>query len=365
MANILDYIDWRGDLSFEAAPFTETDALVLAEFGYVPLEGTVLPGFGGTVSFREAYDRFSPENVSEKLRIISFEQDCVLFGKMAASRRYGGAKLMGYTNIIDCTKEIQFSAVTILLDNGTAFVSFRGTDGSLVGWKEDFSLSYSNRTAGQLYAESYLNSALAGNRRPVRVGGHSKGGNLAIYASAFARPEIASQITDIYAFDAPGFRDEVTGSPEYSAIMPKIHSFVPETSVVGMLLNTGIEYKVVQNSGSGFMQHLAYNWETGPLELPAADGLSRSGEVINKAISGFLEEFSDEDRRAFTDAVFGVLSAPEKDTFREILKGKLASTGAMIKAYRGFTQEQRTVIKEAIIKLAKKGGTALLPKNDK
>ncbi|MBQ8962158.1 MAG: DUF2974 domain-containing protein [Ruminococcus sp.] len=365
MADILEYLRWRGDLSLEKAPFNSADALILAEFGYVPLEGAVPESFGGGVTVREAFSQFSPDRVEPSQRILSFEQDCLLFREMARSRRFGGARLSGYTSITDNARELQFSAVTVETDDGHTFVSFRGTDGSVVGWKEDLTMSFSSGTAGQLYGVSYLNNALAGSSSPVRVGGHSKGGNLAIYASAFARPEIRSRIAQIYSFDGPGFREEITSSDGYSEILPRVLSFVPETSVVGMLLSHGTDHTVVRNSGTGIMQHLAYNWETGPGGLVPAEGPSRSGEMIERTVTGWLEELSDSERRTFTDALFGVLEAPEKGTLKEILKGKWPAYGAMIKAARELAPEQQAVLRDAMKKLARSGKEAILPKTDK
>ena len=361
MANIIDYIQWRGDIPFFADPFNEIDALILSQFGYVPLSGVVPENFSRGVTIEKAYRRYSPADVSPKQRIISFEQDNLLFQLMAESERYKDILLTGYTDIIDTEAEVQFSAVTCTLGDGTRFISFSGTDGSVVGWKEDFSIAYMQQTSGQLYSLNYINSNFTQGSPPLRIGGHSKGGNLAIYASAFASPEIRGRIAEVYSFDGPGFREEITSSDEYNAVLPKVRSFVPETSVVGMLLGNSLSHTIVRSSVNGIMQHLSYNWELMRNRFDRTEELSKSGNIINKTITGWLDDFSDEERRVFTDTLFAVLEAPEKDTLKEIVKGKWSAYSSMFKALKRLSPEQQAVLKDAMKKIAKSGKNAILP----
>ena len=157
MANILDYLQWRGDIPFYADPFNEIDALILSQFGYVPLDGIVPADFSRAISVENAYKYFTPEKIPEAVRFISFEQDNLLFRYMAESERFKNILLTGYVNMIDTAEEVQFSAVTCTIGDGTRFISFRGTDGSVVGWKEDFSIAYLQQTTGQLYSVGYIN----------------------------------------------------------------------------------------------------------------------------------------------------------------------------------------------------------------
>lgn len=201
----------------------------------------------------------------------------------------------------------------------------------------------------------------SGNDRILFLGGHSKGGNLAVYAAAFCESSLRDRIERIYSYDAPGFREEITDSAGYQELLPRIHSFVPESSVVGMLLNNDAARKIVKSSVNGILQHMSYNWEVLRDEFVLTDELSRSGTLINKTITGWIDELSDDDRRTFTEAVFGVLEAPEKDTLKEILKGKWAAYSSMFRAIRSMPTEQQTVLKESLKKLAKSGKDAIMP----
>lgn len=359
MGNILDYLDWRGDISFASDGFGEVDGLVLSQFVYVPLDKIVPCGTDMTISISEAYSLYDKETVDEKKKIISFEQDSLLFEKLANSKRFGNIMLSGYVNYIDPEKDVQFSAVTCQIEDGTVFVAFSGTDDTVAGWKEDFNISYMQYTLSQVYSVNYLNEKFRGTSKALRIGGHSKGGNLAVYSSAFCEDSVRNAISEVYSFDGPGFREEITRSEKYIGILPKIKSYVPESSVVGMLLSNSMEHKIVKSTASGLKQHFAYNWELIGNRFILADELSKSGTIIKKAVTGWLEEFSDEDRKTLVDTLFTVLEAPEKDTLKEIVKGKWSAYSSMFRAIRGLSPEQQSVIRDAVKKIAKNGRDAI------
>ena len=361
MANILDYLDWRGDIPFTVSPFNEIDGLLLSEFGYMPLEGIVPQGFSLRVGIQTAWEQFSSDKVDEKRRILTFEQDTALFEKLASSVRFGGTLLTGYVTQLD--DETQFSALTCFLEDGSTFIAFRGTDNTLVGWKEDMNLSYMQETGSQTIAKAYLNTHFRNHPRPIRVGGHSKGGNLAVYAAAFCEPEVRSRITGIQTYDAPGFREEIVDSPEYRAVLPRISSYIPESSVIGLLLNNPAEHVIVKSTASGIMQHLAFSWEVLRDQFVRTEELSRSGNLLNKAVSNWIAQFEDEDRKQIIESVFGVLEASEADTFREIQQSKRRSYPAMLRAIKNLTPEQQKLLKNALIAIAKSGADAVRTEN--
>ena len=344
-------------MPFSADPFNEVDGFILSQFCYIPLEGVVPSSLDEEVSFPEAYRRYDAGKVDEKLRILTFEQDGILFGKLAESRRFRGTMLRGYVSYVENSEDMQFSALIYRLEDGSGFLAFRGTDGTVVGWKEDFNLSYMQQTSGQQRAVSYLNDAFDGSECPIRLGGHSKGGNFAIYASLFCDEKIRERIVDIYSFDGPGFRDEVLDSEIYKAMLPRIQCFIPEASIVGMLLGSGSDPKIVKTSVNGIKQHYAYYWELARNRFLLADKLKKSGEVINKAISGLLSDFSDTERAIFTESLFEILKAPDKETLKEL--NKLRSYPSIIKAISRLRPEQQAVMKEAFKKIAQNGTGAL------
>ena len=357
MANIIDYLIWRGDVPMSVDPFNEVDALVLCQFEYIKLDGIVSANLADKISLQDVHRQYSQVSVEKSEQIISYEQDRKLLRLMAESRRFGNIAVSGYVNIVNNTEDLQFSAVTCFLDDGSLFIVFRGTDGSLVGWKEDMMISYLNQTSSQEQAFNYLSKNFMGLNCPIRIGGHSKGGNLSIFSSMKANKSIQDHIINIYSFDGPGFRDEIVASDEYEKIIPKVKSYIPDGSVVGRLLSSGIEHKLVKNSVTGFMQHLAYNWEIERNHFILTDKPSKSGELLNKTISGWLDNYSDEEREKLVDTVFDVLKG---DNVNE-LKG-VKGYANIIKSISKLPHEKQGVLAGALKKIAVSGKGAIFSK---
>ena len=359
MANILDYIDWRGDLSFEVSPFCSIDALVLAQLSYIPFEGIVEEKFGRPIPLSIAAMRFDPESVPEKLRIVSFSEDCELIEKLKGSIRFGNIMLEGYVSELGETQAMQFAALTCILPDGKRFISFRGTDSTLVGWKEDFNFSYLNETPSQKRAVKYIDENLSGNAHRLLLGGHSKGGNLAVYAAMNCADEIRERIERIYDLDGPGFRDEIAASEKYKRIIGRIESIIPESSLVGQLLTANVRHSIVKSTASGLGQHIIYTWQVKGTRPELTHELSTTGSIINKTMSSWLSSMDDESRRMLVKAIFDVLEAPEAETFTELGKGSLRSYGAVLGALRRLAPEQQKVLIAAFKRLAKSGRNAL------
>lgn len=259
---------------------------------------------------------------------------------------------------------MQFSAITCFPEDGSVFVAFRGTDGSIVGWKEDMMLSYVQQTGSQAQALDYINSNFMGLNCPIRLGGHSKGGNLAVYSLMMCDESIRSKFVNVYSFDGPGFRDEIVQSEEYKAILPLIRSYIPDGSVVGRLLGSGSQHKIVKNSVNGIMQHLSYNWEVERNSFITADKTSKSGNVINKTINGWLDDFNDEERENFVNTVFDVLETSSDSNNISDLKG-LKGYASIIRSVSKLRPDQQGILVDAIKKIARSGKGAIFSDDDK
>ena len=360
MAGILEYLDWRGDVPFTVDPFGEVDALLLAELGYVPFEGVVPERHAVRIGLAEAQARFRADSVGDEDRMYSFTRDCLLLEKLAAAPRFRGTYLTGYRSIIDPAATLQFSALTVLLPDGTTFVSFRGTDGTVTGWKEDLSFAVNARTAAQALAVSYLDDFFTSHPRPLRLGGHSKGGNLAMYAAAFCLPLVQASITEVYAFDAPGFREELVAMPSYRAMTGRIRSYVPGSSVVGMLLETGVAPTIIRSDAAGLQQHVAYSWQIERNRLVRENALSKSSGFVDRTVDGWLADLDDEERTHFIEALGSILGAPEKETLRDISRSRHTAYPAMLKAAATLPPEQRRAVLDAVYKIVRSGKDAII-----
>ena len=359
MANILDYLDWRGDLPFSASPFNEADALILAELSYFPAEGIVPRDINDTVTIAELDERFDSENVPPEVRIISFSDDVTLVHKLAESRRFDGMKLTGYVNMVDPSRDLQFAAMTCIFDNFT-YVAFRGTDSSLAGWKEDLNFSFMPQTASQSMAVQYITENFADSDEVLVLGGHSKGGNLAIYAAANCPDAVRSRIRAIFAFDSPGFKEDIAASEEYLAVTDKVISVIPQSSLVGQLLSCGTENRIVKSSASGISQHLAFTWQVTRSGLEYAEELSKTGVFVNKTMTGWISSLDETERQGFVEAVFTVLESAQRETFNELQNNKRKSFTAILKALKHLSPEQQAIAKKALSQLASYGKRAFL-----
>ena len=353
MANIIDYLDWRGDLTLTVSPFNEVDNLLLAELSFLDLAGIVPDvGQGAPVPLREAVATYFRRNEGRDLSMGVLVPDQIpeMAEKMALSRRFSSWKLDGYRTCLDTEREIQFAAVTIDLWNGTLYISFRGTDDTIVGWKEDFNMAFLPIVPSQHLAVDYIRDVCARYpRHKLYIGGHSKGGNLTVYGAVFCGVELQRRILDAYNNDGPGFKESLVDRPEYQAIRDRIISIVPQSSVVGMLLEHDDNYSVVKSSQQDiFFQHDGFSWEVLGTQFVHLDGISPGGRIHDQAIRTFIGEMDDQQRCAFVDALFEVLGSTNAKTLTELDADWVKSLSAMIRTYKDLSRESRQMLSRAV-----------------
>lgn len=346
MANILDYLDWRGDLTLAQAPFNEVDNLILSELAFVEFDGIVpAPGAGSGVPLREAAAAFfRRQGDAEKIRLGVLVPDAIpaLLEKMAASNRFGGMQLWAYANFLDPERAEQFAALTVETGDGCAYLSFRGTDDTIAGWKEDFLLSCLPEIPAQHKAVAYTEAAARSlPRRRLRLGGHSKGGNLAVYAAVFAPAAVQRRIAAVYSNDGPGFHEAVLNNPQHQRIAPRIFSIVPKSSVVGMLLEHEEAYAVVDSSQLGFMQHDGFSWLVQGDHFLTLRQVTRESQMTDRALTQWLRTVDPVQREAFVDALFAVMSASGAATLTDLKGDALKSAAAMIRAMKNLDKPTR------------------------
>ena len=358
MANLFDYLSWRADVPFSADPFNEVDNMILSELSYARFDG-IVPRDGTAVSLQDVSDAFFEAKTREEVLAEKgyTARAPLLMDGMLSGTRFADTKLCFYYSKTDIEKEAQFSAVTFLLPDGAAYIAFRGTDGTLIGWKEDFNFSFVTETEGQNRAVWYLErvmKALDPHTR-VLVGGHSKGGNLAVFSAAFCEPAYQERIERIYSNDGPGFREEMIGLPGYERILPKIEKIVPDTSVIGLLLSSKAVPRVIRSSASGIVQHDGFTWNVERNRFEEAQ-LSTAGELIRASFSGWLEKLDDETRRSFFDTVFELAASTGKETIGEISEQKFRSTEAILNALLSLPKERRQELFTVLEAFGKSGG---------
>ena len=351
-----DYLKWRGDLTFDLDPFNEVDNLILAQMAYIDYDGLVPETRLDAVPITEVCRRYWEIHTEAEIRKReSFVKlSPFLLGPVAKTRRFGKMRLCGYVNYVSKRAEGQMSAIQFELEDGTIYVAYRGTDETVVGWKEDFNLSYMSRTEGQKLAVEYLREHFSNTSLRLRVGGHSKGGNFAVFASSFSGETIRDQIIQVYCNDAPGFREEIVERPEYKQVMAMTTNIIPQDSIIGRLLNAGRDAIVVKSSKRGIMQHDAMSWEIeGNHFVPSV----RSGDSIymEKVLSGWLENVDDESRRTFVEQICGVMETLGADTMKDVRLITLTELGDAIQLLRSLPKEDQVELASVLKKLLASG----------
>ena len=348
MGNIMDYISWRGDLSLEQSQFNEVDNLILACFSYVNLDGisavTKQKGIGLkklTKEFMKLHTMKELEADKSFIRLAPF-----MMMEMAKSARFGKCVVRNYVNDIVTEAEQQFAAMEIVLEDGTSYVSFRGTDDTIIGWKEDFNLS-TGVVPAQKRAIEYLQKISEHTDGMLRVGGHSKGGNLAIYGSVMCK-SAHEKILEIYSNDGPGFSREFQELPETKEMMPKIIRIIPEYSIIGTLLEHEKEPVIVASSSKGLLQHDAFSWEVQGPALVRRDSLNKTALRFIEILHKWIDGMDMEQKRLLIEDLFATLQASGYENLSEVQSGGLKSLAAMVKRVEKFAPESRGMMQELL-----------------
>ena len=335
MADLFDYLKWRGDLSFHQVPPTPVDALILSVLAYIDFSGIVPDTPSQPIPLETVCRQFLA--LPEPQARTRTGTDTALLQAAVNTPRFAGTKLTFYRSRLIPEEETQVAAMSFLLDDGTAFLAFRGTDYSLTGWKEDFNMSFQDSVPAQREAAIYVEALAAAYPLLLRLGGHSKGGNLAVYAAAKVSPGTGRRIRNVYNLDGPGFTDSLMGDPGYLQMVPKIQTYIPESSIIGMLLEHEEPYSVIKSRQISILQHEPYSWEVLGGNFIAADSISPGILFADKAIKNWIAGMSREERSAFVDALFTLLEAGGANRLRDLLHPK-----SILAAFKAFNTNEST-----------------------
>ncbi len=348
MSNLFDYLTWRGDLSFGNASLTPVDALIFSMLAYLNFDG-IVPASPSAEPMRlaEAAKAFFARPAVERKTIdLNHER---LLRELAASGRFSSLRMLGAKKILNRADGIQFGAISFLLPGQNVFVAFEGTDDTLVGWREDFRMSYECPVPAQLTATEYLREvAAAYPLRRIFVGGHSKGGNLAMFAAVNAGEHLRYRIRAVYNNDGPGFCDSTLASAAYLELRDRIFTYLPQSSIVAVLLEHDTNYKIVKSSNKGLMQHDGYSWEIEGNDFVYTTERTAFGKRTEAIVDRFVSATSPERRRRFCEALFGILEASEQDTVSGLLGGKRQSLKNIMSAYADLPDDVRTLLVETL-----------------
>lgn len=326
MGNIIDYLREYGDRSFSEYHFCEADVLLLAQLSYLKFDGAI-PAIGERkpgVTLRQIDERMNPDKVFEDKWYEKPNRQ--LWSTILASRRYETMKCNYYRSRTEEEKETQFGAITFFPEGCAPVVAFRGTDGTIVGWKEDFNMAIMDVVPAQEMSAVYLNQVGCNLPGSFIVCGHSKGGNLAVYSSVWVDAGVQRKITDVYSLDGPGFLPEVISGDSYESIRKRVHRILPYSSLVGMLLQSQEPYEVVKSSGFGLGQHDCYTWQIEKGQLVKLPDIQVSQRHRNEALNQWIFSLTQEERERFVNTLFDMVAetkAPTLADFAEDWKNNL------------------------------------------
>lgn len=351
MPNLFDYLVWRGDLTLEQVPFGPVDALVLTTVCYVDFGAFVPAGPEQTVTLEQAAACFLALPREEQLMRVRSRTDIELVEALSRMPRFARLYISSYEDCLEEETELQFSALAISLGAQGVFLAYRGTDNSLVGWKEDFNMSFQDSVPAQWMARDYLERCAGWFKGPLILGGHSKGGNLAVFAASMCRPQIRDRIRTIYNHDGPGFTDLVMNQEGYRQLVSKIQSFIPESSVVGMLLEHQEPYIVVKSRYIGVFQHDPYSWEVLGNDFIRLEDVSEGSRVLDQTLKNWLAGLSAEERGNFVDTIYDMLQTTQADRVQELIKPR--NLYSILRAIKNESEENRRQVAAALGQLAK------------
>ena len=344
--DIYTYLKFRGDLDIKNHPLNEVDALIFSELSYIQFEN-IVPAVGekGTITLAEAAQKYTPKEGKESIFYARYEK---LLEETAKCPRYADLQLSNYVSIMNQEERQQFSAIHIQLTPFLSFIAFRGTDETLTGWREDFDMSYKMPVPAQISAVDYVNQTTKGLFQKYYLGGHSKGGNLAIYSGVFCESSVQNSIKAVYNFDGPGFHKSIADNEAYQRIKNRIHAFVPEASVVGMLMEHEERYQVVKSYEVAFMQHEGLSWSVAGTKFEVVENVDEFSNNISTIFKAWLEKADYEERKVMVDILFDILEIGGIQNILDFKDIGMHNTTAMIKAATTLPKEQRDIMNHLI-----------------
>ena len=346
MGTVIDYLSKYGKYTFTELPMTEVDSLALCQLSYLKFDGMVPePGSGQAPAVLKDLARHP--DFEKLFADVRYEKNNrALFEGMLQGRRFRNMKLDNYVNVVEEKWETQFSAISCTLDDGTHYIAFRGTDETIVGWKEDFNMAFLSPVPGQEYSVRYLEEAAAGFEGPFYVGGHSKGGNLAVYSAMNCAPQIQERIIKIYSMDGPGFRPEVMERCGFDKIADRMVKILPNSSLVGMLFESDMHFQVVKSKTIGLLQHDPYTWLVTGNHLVRANDLYERRKNMDNTLNEWILSLDEAQLRTFVDTMYQVITASQADNLINFTAEWKRSLNGIIAALKEVDEETKEILRK-------------------
>lgn len=351
MAGSLQYIKKFGNVSFTEMPFGDVDNVALCEIFYMPLEKVVSDSFSDEPrQFDEVCKAmFSYNGNRHKAPGVMLKKSIsVKMMEMAKQKRYAEMKVAACTETFKTNPAVQFAAATFILPDNTLVVAFRGTDDSIIGWKEDCDIFIKRSIPSHALAVNYIENVAKHFDGDIIVIGHSKGGNVALFAGLNCCETTRARIKALYNNDGPGFFDHSQfRSAQYKQLLPRYNHFIPSSSFVGVLLAFDKDYTVVKSKRLlGPMQHDLSTWQVADsdiLTLPRASKLAKINEIC---LSGILYRISREQGENFDRVASALIEGTGQTSLTGFTKHLPSSVKGAVETWKSLDEEAKEELKE-------------------
>ena len=343
MSNINDYLLWRGDLPITSKfKFNEIDSMILARFSYLVFEKIKMD------------EKETIKSIYKKMKDIPNEDfryngDKELITYLGQSNRFKNMEITDYVKTNEKATEKQFCAITIHISDKEMYISYIGTDNTIYGWKEDFNMSFMDNVPCQIEGKEYAEKiAKKYPNKNIRIGGHSKGGNVAIYSAITIPNEVQNRIIKVYNYDGPGFSKNIIDKYGNDKVIDKIETYIPQDSIIGRILNHKEKITISLSNEKGILQHDIYSWQVLRDDLIKSKQNTEVSENIDKTLTDWLETTKPEQRKIFIDTVFEIFYSTDANTFGEISRNFSTNIPKMLKKYGQISKEDKKVITNMI-----------------
>lgn len=355
MPNLLNYIEEVAYQDFYDVPLNRLDILALTEIAYLPFNDLVKPDFATekavrldhlATQFEAAYHGERP-NLSvtitpDRIKLLQLLKD---------AKRFKAIKAFAFIDDYDMEEEKQFAAMTYKVGQDKLVTIFRGTDDTIIGWKEDFHMTYMAEIPAQQSATAYLNNIMTLPIQTIYLAGHSKGGNLAIYASSHMSPQDQKRITQIIAYDSPGVHPTVVESSGYQAIKDRIQPIIPQNSIVGMLLETPDNAEIVESKALGLLQHISFSWEVEGHDFKLAPTLTENSVQVDETLKTWTASLNDEELKHFFDLLFGMFIDAGIEHLNDFTVDTPKKISLLMQQQQNLTDEEKKMLDELFRRL--------------
>ena len=350
MGNLITYVQQYEAQTFQEKLLTDIDVLILTEIAYLPFDRIVPSTFNVTeaISLNQLGKEFETirEKEHEKNPFMNTEERIQLLEVVSKSQRFKDIKVFGFMNDIDDELTKQFAAVCYQWEEDSRWIIFRGTDESLTGWKEDFMMTYSDLIPAQTDAIEYLRKQAELFKGNLNVSGHSKGGNLSLYASAMQEEDIQNRIQQIYCWDSPGVHRSILNTEGYHRIVSKAKRYIPQDSIVGLMLESHVPYHIIESQGSGISQHSALMWNVEEDRFVELTELTRNSQLTDQMFKQWTEAVSDEDLKLFFDTFFELFFEMGVETVNDVYYNfRMYMQKFFEKAYQMDTEKREILLR--------------------